>query len=368
MVAGGDRSVAGTAPILAPLRQTIYTFESIFLSHSSTMRQMDLLSELFNDVAVASTLYGRIEGGAPWAVAYPRAAFAGFHVVLSGDLWMHPGDDGRRPIHLSAGDYVVFPHGMPHELRDSPAASALRAEPIATVFGNAARRAGRTTSDASVSAPTASAVQHHAEIGGDGTRAAYLCGAFMFSGDGARPLVSALPDVIHVRGEHGRMLPWLETILASISCELTSGRPGAAMVIARLSEVLFVQAVRAHLADLPAYAVGWTAAAHDAHVSRALALVHREPERDWTIASLGMAVGMSRSSFAARFQHVMGQAPLAYLTTWRMHRARGMLRDPGVSIAQIAERVGYASAAAFAAAFKRETGDAPGAWRRRAAA
>lgn len=164
------------------------------------------------------------------------------------------------------------------------------------------------------------------------------------------------------------MLPWLESNLQAVACELASGRPGAAMVIARLSEVLFVQAVRAHLADLPAGAVGWTAAAHDAHVSRALALLHREPSRDWTIATLGSAVGLSRSSFAARFHGVMGQPPLAYLTTWRMHRARGMLRNPDLLIAQIAERVGYASAAAFTAAFKRETGSAPGAWRRSAAA
>jgi AraC-like DNA-binding protein len=196
----------------------------------------------------------------------------------------------------------------------------------------------------------------------------YLCGAFTFSGDGARPLLTALPEAIHVRGEKGRMMPWLESHLQAVACELTSGRPGAAMVIARLSEVLFVQAVRAHLADLPPDAVGWTAAAHDPHVSRALALVHREPERDWTIASLGAAVGLSRSSFAARFQAVMGQAPLAYLTTWRMHRARGMLRNPAVSIAQVADRVGYASAAAFTAAFKRATGGTPGAWRRRVAA
>ena len=328
---------------------------------------MDLLSELFTDVAVGSTLYGRVEGAAPWAVAYAQASFAGFHVVLSGELWMHPAD-GRAPIHMVAGDYMVLPHGMPHDLRDSPVKSALRADPIAAVFCEAARRAGRTVAVANVVPHDATAVQHHAVIGGQGARAEYLCGAFSFTGDGARPLLSALPDVIHVRGEHGRMLPWLETILQSVSCELTSGRPGAAMVIARLSEVLFVQAVRAHLADLPADAVGWTAAARDMHVSRALALVHREPERDWTIATLGAAVGLSRSSFAARFQTVMGQAPLHYLTTWRMHRARGLLRDPAVSIAQIAERVGYASAAAFAAAFKRETGDAPGAWRRRAAA
>ncbi len=330
---------------------------------------MDLLSELFNDVQVGSTLYGRIEARAPWAVAYPDSTLAGFHVVLDGECWLHL-DGDRAPIHLVAGDFVVLPHGTPRELRDSPTAVPFTAPTIMSLIARNTARVTDVTPITNRNVGGPMAVQHIASIGNanGGLRMAYLCGAFTFTGDGARPLLSALPDVIHVPGEKGRMMPWLESHLQAVACELTSGRPGASMVIARLSEVLFVQAVRAHLADLPPDAVGWTAAAHDVHVSRALALVHREPERDWTIASLGSAVGLSRSSFAARFQSVMGQAPLAYVTTWRMHRARGMLRDPAISIAQIAERVGYASAAAFTAAFKRETGNAPGAWRRLSAA
>ncbi len=326
---------------------------------------MDLLSELFRDVEVTSTLYGRIEASAPWAVGYPAGPLAGFHVILEGECWLHR-RSGEVPLRLVAGDFVVLPHGTPRELRDSAARTTGSATSVMALLG------GESPSDVAMRyqhpAATTIAVQRSARIGGGGARMEYLCGAFEFGGVGARPLLAALPDVIHVPGEKGRMMPWVESHLQSVACELTSGRPGAAMVIARLSEVLFVQAVRAHLADLPPDAVGWTAAAGDAHVSRALALVHREPWRDWTIASLGSAVGLSRSSFAARFHAVMGQPPLAYLTTWRMHRARGFLRDPAISIAQIAERVGYASAAAFTAAFKRETGTAPGAWRRQAAA
>jgi AraC family transcriptional regulator, alkane utilization regulator len=328
---------------------------------------MDLLSELFKDVTVASTLYGRIEARAPWAVAYPVSALAGFHVVLEGECWLHL-DGDRAPIRLVAGDFIVLPHGTHRELRATPVRAPFTAPTIVSLLTRDEPAPTGVTSVAHRSLSTPTAVQHIASIGGNGPRMEYLCGAFAFSGDGARPLLSALPEVIHVPGDRGRMMPWLESHLQAVACELTSGRPGAAMVISRLSEVLFVQAVRAHLADLPPDAVGWTAAAHDVYVSRALALVHREPERDWTIASLGAAVGLSRSSFAARFQMVMGQPPLAYLTTWRMHRARGMLRDPANSIAQIAERVGYASAAAFTSAFKRETGNAPGAWRRLAAA
>ncbi|MES3032442.1 MAG: AraC family transcriptional regulator [Gemmatimonadota bacterium] len=329
---------------------------------------MDLLSELFREVEVTSTVYGRIEATAPWGVGYPAGPVPGFHVILEGECWLHR-RSGDAPLHLVAGDFVVLPHGTPRELRHSPARAAFAATSVMAVLG------GTDSVDATAAATryqhpaaTSIAVQRSARIGGGGTRMEYLCGAFQFAGVGARPLLAALPDVIHVPGEKGRMMPWVESHLQSVACELTSGRPGASMVIARLSEVLFVQAVRAHLANLPPDAVGWTAAASDAHVSQALALVHREPSRDWTIASLGAAVGLSRSSFAARFHAVMGQPPLAYLTTWRMHCARGFLRDPAISIAQIAERVGYASAAAFTAAFKREMGTAPGAWRRQAAA
>jgi len=329
---------------------------------------MDLLSELFRDVQLVSTLYGRFDAHAPWAIGYPAGPLAGFHVVLEGECWLHL-DGTAAPLHLVAGDFAVLPHGTTRVLRDSATASRYAAPSVTDIVGHAVSRPTSESSHAGVrDVISLSAVPQVARFGGTGSRMQYLCGGFEFGGDGARPLLAALPEVIHVRGEQGRMLPWLESNLQAIACELASGRPGAAMVIGRLSEVLFVQAVRAHLADLPPGAVGWTAAAHDAHVSRALALLHHEPSRDWTIATLGAAVGLSRSSFAARFHGVMGQPPLAYLTTWRMHRARGMLRNPDLSIAQIADHVGYASAAAFTAAFKRETGSAPGAWRRSAAA
>ena len=347
-----------------------YLYSAVLISFAFVHDSgMDLLSELFNDVQVASTLYGRIRARAPWAVAYPDSSLAGFHVVLDGECWLHL-NSGRAPIHLLAGDFVVLPHGTPRELRDTPTRAPFGAPTILSLMTRNTPRVADATPITHGSVVGPMAVQHVATIGTahGGRRMQYLCGAFTFTGDGAKPLLTALPDVIHVAGEKGRMMPWLESHLQAVACELTSGRPGASMVIARLSEVLFVQAVRAHLAELPADAVGWTAAAHDVHVSRALALVHREPERDWTIASLGSAVGLSRSSFAARFQAVMGQPPLGYLTSWRMHRARGMLRDPAISIAQIATRVGYASAAAFTSAFKRETGTAPGAWRRLSAA
>jgi AraC family transcriptional regulator, alkane utilization regulator len=323
---------------------------------------MDLLSELFRDVQVVSTLFGRIEGRGGWALGYPASTQAGFHVVHTGACWVHPAD-GRTPIALSAGDFIVFPRGLSHEVRGDAVRRPFAAPSARDVVdvAPAAAPAGHTAPVDRLAIPVI------ARLGLEGPASSYLCGALTFSGHGAEPLLAALPDVICVRGESGHMLPWLESHVQAIACELNSDRAGGAMVIGRLSEVLFVQAIRSHLADLPLDAIGWPAAARDPQVSHALTLMHREPERDWTIASLGHAVAMSRSAFAARFQTVMGQAPLQYLTAWRMHRARAMLRDPSVSIAQIADRVGYASAAAFTTAFKRATGAAPATWRRQAA-
>lgn len=303
----------------------------------------DVLSQLLDDLRVESTLYCRVEVSEPWAVAYPGGEAAGFHVVLEGRCTL--AREGAEPLALEAGDLVVLPHGTAHVLRG---AAPARAEPIEAL---AAR--GRE----------GLAVRH----GGAGERAAYLCGAFRFGARRDHPLLSALPETIHVPARARAGIPWLETHLAAIACEAQSGRPGAEMVMARLSDVLFVQAVRAHLAALPEAARGWLGALRDPPVARALALIHRHPERPWTVESLGRAVAMSRSVFAARFAEVVGEPPLAYLARWRMHRARALLRDGSARTGRIARMLGYGSEAAFSTAFKRWTGMAPGAWRKAAA-
>jgi AraC-like DNA-binding protein len=205
-------------------------------------------------------------------------------------------------------------------------------------------------------------------VGGGGTTARYLCGGFQFGESSANPVLASLPPLIHVKGENGRVLPWLEVQLQCIACEASSGRPGAQMVVARLSDVLFVQAVRAHLAALEDEAHGWLAAARDPQIGRALYLIHRSPERSWTVASLAAAVFLSRSAFAERFTRLVGQPPLAYLSAWRMHLAARMLRGESVRLAALADRLGYGSEASFSTAFRRHYGTSPGAYRRAPAA
>jgi AraC-like DNA-binding protein len=302
---------------------------------------VDALTHLLHDLRVESTLYCRFELAAPWAVAYPAGDTAAFHVVTEGRCRLEV--EGREPVPLEAGELAILPHGTAHVLR---AGGRVPAVPVEDLAGRA--------------------VEGVARLDGAGERAAYLCGAFRFGERRDHPLLSALPEAIHLRRDQRAALPWLETHLAAIACEATSGRPGAEIVVTRLSEVLFVQAVRAHLAALPEGARGWVGALRDPPVARALALIHRHPERPWTVESLGRAVGLSRSQFAARFAAAVGEPPLAYLSGWRMHRARSLLRDGTVRMGRIAALLGYGSEAAFSTAFKRWTGTAPGAFRKTA--
>jgi AraC-like DNA-binding protein len=306
---------------------------------------MDPLSLVLSDLRLESTLYCALQVTAPWGVAYPGGHQAGFHVITSGacDLIV----PGRAPLRLEAGDMVVLPRGTPHRLEAGDPVDAVSIVKLAE----------------SVSAQGAGPVTH----GGGGALTEYLCGAIDFGARGDHPMLSALPDVIHVRGEAGRAQPWMEMIVNAMACEQRSGRVGGATVLTRLSDVLFVQALRAHLAELPAESTGWMGALRDPVLSRAIACVHRAPERNWTVETLARESGQSRSQFAVRFTTVVGVPPLAYVTRWRMYRARVLLRDEQARVGEVARLLGYSSETAFSTAFKREVGVAPREFKRAAA-
>jgi AraC-like DNA-binding protein len=303
---------------------------------------MDVLSEVLGELRITSTLYCHFAVADGRGVAYPAVGQAGFHLVTEGALTLVLASGERHP--LAAGDFVVVTHGGAHQLE------AGRGARVEAVQGAAAR-----------------AVDGVARVGSGAAVGRYLCGALQFGAPADHPLLSALPPVIHVRSGRAGAQPWLASHLDAVACEARSGRPGAEAVITRLSEVLFVQAIRYHLAELPPSAHGWLGALRDPQVGRAVGLMHRHPDRAWTVASLAGEVGLSRSHFAERFAAVVGRPPLAYLAEWRMHRGRALLRG-GARVGEVARRVGYGSEAAFSTAFRRASGMAPGAYRRAAPA
>jgi AraC-like DNA-binding protein len=178
------------------------------------------------------------------------------------------------------------------------------------------------------------------------------------------PLLAALPRTMVVSDRSGTD-GWLAQFTRFAVAEATAKRAGSEGVLARLSELMFVEAVRMHLDSLPGEQTGWLAGLRDRHVGRALTLLHGRPAHPWTIEELAREVGLSRSALADRFMHFVGQPPMHYLAQWRMQVAAGMLSSGGPSIAAIARDVGYGSEAAFSRAFKKLVGTPPAVWRQR---
>lgn len=325
---------------------------------------MDLLSDVLREFPVTGSVTCRLERRAPWAVDYDRRV-PGYHLLLDGacDLEVTLDDGTTDCRRLAAGDLVVLPHGHPHVLRDGPGLPEPAAQAVAAAQAEwRARSAAAAAGSAAACDPAAG-------------RTHWICGILDFADAAGHPLLAALPPVLHVRadaltgdaaGPSAVVGPWLGTFLGALTCEAASGRPGAEVVLARLSDVLFVHAVRAHLAAGPDAGSGWLAALRHPGVARALALLHAHPERAWTVAALAREAAMSRSRFAAHFTGLVGRPPLDYLAAWRMTRARRLLREGREPIAAIAARLGYASEAAFGHAFRRRQGVAPGAFRRAA--
>ncbi len=310
---------------------------------------MDVLTDVLNTVRVSAACHGRLEVARPWGIRVGPGEDPKFHVVLEGTCMLAM--EGLAPIELGAGDLVALPHGHAHVLCDSLSTPA---QPLEELVKQATHGAG--------AAPCGGAL----ELGGDGERTSLVSGRMAFEDPRNHPVLRVLPPLVLLRATDGNSVHWLENTLRFIACESRSGRPGAETVVNRLADVLFIQIVRGYLASTPTDARGWLRALTDPQIGASLGLIHQEPESDWTVASLAAKVGMSRSTFAGRFTELVGEPPLHYITRWRMQKAASLLREGRATLADIADRVGYESEAAFSKAFKRWIGSAPGAYRRSA--
>jgi AraC-like DNA-binding protein len=191
-----------------------------------------------------------------------------------------------------------------------------------------------------------------------------MCGAVRFDHPVARNLVAGLPPLFSVEAGDGMLAGRMRAAFDLIALEAREFGPGGEAVMTRLSDVLVIQAIRSWIDDAPSARSGWLGALHDPQIGRALALIHREPARPWTVAALADELALSRSAFAARFTDLVGEPAMRYVTRWRMQVAEDALRTEGAAVGEVANRLGYRSEAAFARAFKRVTGVSPGAVRR----
>ena len=314
---------------------------------------MDALSDVLRAAHLTGGVFLRAEFFAPWCIAArvaaehcaPRLGPAShlmlYHYVVEGEL--HVGVEGEEPFILGPGEVVLFPRNDLHLL-----GSDLGLPPAM------ARDIIQPPKDGGLFS-----IQH----GGAGLRTRLVCGFLGCDSAHGNPVIATLPAAMRVNIQGGGAAEWMRSTLQYAADEMT-GRPGSETVLAKVSELLFVEAVRRYAEALPEGQTGWLAGLRDDYVARALALLHRDVTRSWTVDELGRHVGLSRSALADRFTHLIGVAPMHYLANWRMQVAAQELRKSSASLAQIANTVGYESEAAFSRAFKKAFGSAPSTWRR----
>jgi len=307
-----------------------------------TQFQEDVLADILQSVRLHSTLYCRANMGAPWGLGVSRREVASFHIVTGGTCWLKV--EGReQPVLLSEGDLAILPHGHAHTLTDQPGSPVTRLEDWKRV--QPGEQDGRFYS------------------GGRGAVTTLVCGGIQLQDQAINPLFLLLPTLVHIRSQHEQSLPRLQTIVQLVRAEASANQPEAEAVITRLSEILFIQAVRAYVSTIRDGDTGWFGALKNPQIGQVLAFIQRQPAEAWTVESMARCVSLSRSAFSAKFTLLVGEPPMQYLTRVRLTKAAALLRSQPVTLLEVARSVGYDSEVAFSKAFKRLFGMAPGAYR-----
>ena len=298
---------------------------------------MDVLSAVLADLDVKGSVFCYGPVGGRWGLRGGAEGHVLFHALVDGEAWATVGDGA--PQRLEAGDVMVLTRGRDHVL------GAERGAPTVSL-GQAVTR-----DEADPFARLA--------LEGTGHEAWLVCGSLRVDGMSTHPFLRTLPDVVIANTAAAR---WLRDTVRALARQLDSGAPGSALTASKLAEVLFVQALGAWLQEQDD-AVGWAAAARDAHVARALVLMHEQPATGWTGATLARSVGVSRSVLFERFSRLLGEPPMRWLTSVRMARAAALLARSDDSVAQVSEAVGYRSLPSFSKAFRRHHGHSPSGFR-----
>jgi len=326
----------------------------------------DTLSDVLRAIRLRGGVFFYVEGTDPWVVETPCSSkivpaimpevehLMPFHGVARGSCWASLVDG--EPIRLNEGDLVLFPQGDHHVMSSTPGLRAKVVDPDLYF----AKRPPQLPFTLSL---TENGMIPASRFDSSGSRLKVVCG---FLGCDARPfnpLLASMPRVMRLPGLAAEGSSWVANFLHSMVEESTRKRPGGEAVLERMSEMLFVEALRCYIETLPAGETGWLAGVRDQSIGRVLALVHERPEAPWTLQQLADEAAMSRSTLHERFVQFIGQPPMQYLAQWRMQVATKLLRDTEAKLIKVALGVGYDSEAAFSRAFKRAVGVAPGAWR-----
>jgi AraC-like DNA-binding protein len=316
---------------------------------------MDALSEILRSVKLSGAMFYNAECSLPWRVRVPSAHTLGryvapdathvieFHLVTKGSGYIRVGAETTL---FSAGDIVMVPHGDPHEMGNGSGAELIDAEySLPRLLAGGVERS---------------------RFGGGGQETWLICGYLACEAGLFRPVLAGLPHVVRVHIRNDAAGEWLENSIthAVERAQAVAPAPGSDVILARLAEVLFAEALQRYVNQLPPGRTGWLAGAGDPTVGRSLAALHRRPAHSWTLDELAQEAGVSRSALTERFARMLGQSPIAYLADWRLELGAEALRSTSRSVLQVAAEVGYESEAAFNRAFKRRFGKPPAQYRR----
>jgi AraC-like DNA-binding protein len=316
---------------------------------------MDVLSEVLRVVKLNGALFFNGEFSAPWCLsASPSATFAPYlspeaghliiyHLLTEGRAFARLAD-GRRE-ELTAGDIVIFPHGDAH------------------LLGNGSPE--KPVDSLKAFSKNLTQGLKLARFGGGGETTKFVCGFLACEPRLSEVFLAGLPPILRVPVVKDPSGQWLEHAIRFSVAEGSESNAGSGLVVAKLSEVLFVETLRRYINTLPPGETGWLAGARDPVIGQALALLYKEPALPWTISDLARRVGLSRTRLAERFRLFLGESPMAYLAQWRLKLGAEILRSTENSVAEVAEAVGYGSEAAFNRAFKREFDCPPAQFRRK---
>jgi AraC-like DNA-binding protein len=314
---------------------------------------MDAVSEVLKVIKLSGALFFNAEFSAPWCVASSESSQIApllcpgadhvviYHYLMDGRANAQLRDGNRR--HLGPGDVVIFPHGDAH------------------VLGNGA---GKPVDSLKVFAKNLSSGLKVVRYGGGGELTKFVCGYMACDPTLSEVVLAGLPSMFVVNIANDSAGQWLANSIQFSVRQAGGQGSGSDAVLAKLSEVLFVETLRRFIQGLPDEQKGWLAGARDPVIGEALALLHKNPAHPWTVANLSHQVGVSRTRFAERFRHFLGEPPMAYLARWRLKLAAEILVSSNLNVGEIAAEVGYASEAAFNRAFKRDLGCPPAQFRR----
>jgi AraC-like DNA-binding protein len=337
---------------LRSVRKTLPTVRAD-TAPADTTPPLDALSEVLRTVTLTGATFFSAEFQAPWGFTSPPsrslatpldadAHLVLFHLVLEGQALARL--EGSGDVSVKAGDIITFPQGHAHRMWQGQPPRWYDTEPLV-------RRALAGSFEVERTA-------------GPGDRTRFVCGYFRCDSFVGDVILAGLPPLLTISVRDDERRSWLEEAILFLAAEATSDHAGRSALLTKLSEALFVETLRRWMARLPPDQIGWLAGARDAVVGLALARLHREPARKWSVETLAHEVGASRSTLMDRFARYLGEPPMAYLARWRLRLGARLLKTSRHSVLEIATRVGYESEAAFNRAFRRQYGAPPGRYRR----